>query len=560
MVTRKAASKTAPSRKAKAAPARKPASRATGRAVGKTAAKAPGKTARNAATKTPANTSGKSARKTSNNTPVKTTPPQATPATPVNYRARVRMYRHGLGDCFLLTFPRSAGKPFQVLIDCGALARDQTAMQALVTEIRDTVRGGPQGKARLDVVVGTHEHKDHLSGFNQARDIFESDFEFGSVWLAWTENLGKSEIKKIKDTKRKAVARLAALVDSASGAAKARFAGSDTVGLVQSLIGFSHEPLAAAPTVAEAFEYLKARGKKAGDLRYLEPGSDAFDLEGVDGVRVYVLGPPKDPVLLKTSAVTEAMKSKDVIYHLAGTGDVGMDALSAAVEAGTDMRADRYHPFSAEHRITLQVQDPVSKAMRPHPYHQAMKAFLAQNYDDPAQAWRRIDTDWLAAFGQLALDLDSDTNNTSLVLAFEFKATREVLLFVADAQIGSWLSWVDLEFKVAGQDRKVPALDLLSRTVFYKVGHHCSHNATAKVNGLELMTRDDLVAFIPLDKETAAKQGSKGWEMPAPPLFKALKERTGQRLVMSDVKETLSPEAAKAGVVATKTYVDFFLK
>ena len=48
----------------------------------------------------------------------------------------------------------------------------------IVEDIRDTVRDGAAGKARLDVVVATHEHKDHLSGFNQARDLFEQDFDF----------------------------------------------------------------------------------------------------------------------------------------------------------------------------------------------------------------------------------------------------------------------------------------------------------------------------------------------------------------------------------------------
>jgi hypothetical protein len=92
--------------------------------------------------------------------------------------------------------------------------------------------------------------------------------------------------------------------------------------------------------------------------------------------------------------------------------------------------------------------------------------------------WRRIDNDWLNAFGQLALDLDNDTNNTSLVLAFEFQKTGDVLLFVADAQVGSWQSWSKLEFKVPGRERPLSAHELLGHTVFYKVGHHCSHNAT----------------------------------------------------------------------------------
>jgi hypothetical protein len=73
------------------------------------------------------------------------------------------------------------------------------------------------------------------------------------------------------------------------------------------------------------------------------------------------------------------------------------------------------------------------------------------------------------------------------------------------------------------------------------------------------MNRDDLVAFIPLDQETSSKQGTKGWDMPARPLFKALNEKAVKRVVISDLKEKLTPEAAKAGVVATDTYIDYFL-
>ena len=34
-----------------------------------------------------------------------------------DFRVRVRMYRHGLGDCFLVTFRRAGRDPFQLLID-----------------------------------------------------------------------------------------------------------------------------------------------------------------------------------------------------------------------------------------------------------------------------------------------------------------------------------------------------------------------------------------------------------------------------------------------------------
>ena len=125
------------------------------------------------------------------------------------------MYRHGLGDCFLVTFPRKGQEPFHMLIDCGVLARDYVFMTGIVEHIRDTVRNGnANGKAHLDVVVATHEHKDHLSGFNQAREVFNNDFDFGAVWLGWTENLTKPEIKKIKEARKKAVAKLQAALAS----------------------------------------------------------------------------------------------------------------------------------------------------------------------------------------------------------------------------------------------------------------------------------------------------------------------------------------------------------
>ena len=492
--------------------------------------------------------------------------PYVAPGSPAKYRVRVRMYRQGLGDCFLVTFPRKGKDPFQILIDCGALARDSDSMKRVVEHIRGTVQNGKK-KARLDLVVGTHEHKDHLSGFNQARDVFENEFDFGAVWLGWTENLTKPEIKAIKDAKKKAAEKLHAALASPLAAA-----AGDALDGVAALLAFTDDAIPGTGKIAEALEYLKLRGRRAENLEFLEPGTGPIELDGVEGVRVYVLGPPRDPILLKGSEVTEQLKKDGVIYHLAATGDAGMDALAAAISAadalpGTD--GDRFHPFAAEHRITEEVPDPLNSGTRkPNPYYEGIRAFVGETYKAPAQEWRNIDHDWLNAFGQLALDLDSDTNNTSLVLAFEFVKTREVLLFVGDAQVGNWRSWANVAFNVPGRDKPLPAHDLISRTVFYKVGHHCSHNATIKTGGLELMTRDDLVAFIPLDRETAAKQGKKdpvtgipkGWDMPAKPLYKALMDTAKKRVVISDVNEKLTPEAKEANVFATDMFIDYFLE
>jgi hypothetical protein len=466
--------------------------------------------------------------------------PAVAPGSPAKYRVRVRMYRHGLGDCFLLTFPRKGQAPLQMLIDCGVLTRDKAFMTGLVEHIHKTV--APKGgKARLDVVAATHEHKDHLSGFNQARAVFNAKFDFGAVWLGWTENLTKQEVEKIKKAKKKAA-------DTLRAALAMPGLGPELEG-VEDLLAFSKDDdTTGSGKISEALEYLKLRGTEAGDLQYLEPGQEPLALDGVDGVRVYVLGPPLDPLLLKGSEVTEKMKRDGVIYHLGATGDTGMDGLAAAAGVGAVGDGERFFPFAAEHRIGRQ-----------SPYFRNLAGFLAQTYDDPEQSWRRIETDWMKAFGQLALDLDSDTNNTSLVLAFEFVKTGEVLLFVGDAQVGNWQSWADVEFKVPGRTKPLPAHDLLNRTVFYKVGHHGSHNATLKAGGLELMNQPGLVAFIPLDKATAKAQGKHGWDMPAEPLFHALLKKADERVVLSDATEALGAKAKAAGVRATAAYVDYFL-
>jgi hypothetical protein len=179
--------------------------------------------------------------------------------------------------------------------------------------------------------------------------------------------------------------------------------------------------------------------------------------------------------------------------------------------------------------------------------------------------------------GRSPCSLDNATNNTSLILALEIIEDGRVLLFAADAQLGSWLSWHDHTFTVAenGTTRDVSAKDLLDRTVFYKVGHHSSHNATTKAKGLERMKRTDLVAMIPLDSTTAENK----WEdtsWPAKKLYAALCKRTVGRVLRSDTgwpKASDRPSTISAAkwnaarkaaednkvIVVDKLYIDYHL-
>ena len=173
-------------------------------------------------------------------------------------------------------------------------------------------------------------------------------------------------------------------------------------------------------------------------------------------------------------------------------------------------------------------------------------------YRRKEDSWRTIDDDWLMQAEALALFLDTFTNNSSLVLAIELMESKKVLLFAADAQTGNWLSWD----KVPWVDKNVNTDDLLARTVFYKVGHHASHNATL-VAGFEKMKHPDLVAFIPVHKQDPNITKKNGWKMPAENLFVKLKEKTSNRVLQMDddnppecnpTKEPAKSSWAKTGI------------
>ncbi len=84
---------------------------------------------------------------------------------------RIRMYRQGLGDCFLLTsctdeHDATSHRPHRLRRAQGHDRRQDTTMQAVAAE-----RPRRRPAASLDRLVVTHEHWDHVSGFVQARTI-----------------------------------------------------------------------------------------------------------------------------------------------------------------------------------------------------------------------------------------------------------------------------------------------------------------------------------------------------------------------------------------------------
>jgi beta-lactamase superfamily II metal-dependent hydrolase len=116
---------------------------------------------------------------------------------------RIRMYDVGFGDCFLLFVPTSVGER-KILIDCGSIAQRKKSSAEIVGEIIKDVAGA-DGKPRIDVVVATHRHRDHISGFADRR---WNAVEVGEVWMPWTEKIGDPDADRIRQMQTRLAASL----------------------------------------------------------------------------------------------------------------------------------------------------------------------------------------------------------------------------------------------------------------------------------------------------------------------------------------------------------------
>jgi Metallo-beta-lactamase superfamily len=445
-----------------------------------------------------------------------------TPAAPAAGPVTVRHYCQGIGDCHLLRFPTAEGGDFWMLIDCGV----HSSVKGGSDRIRAIVADIAERTDRLDVVVVTHEHWDHVSGFLTAAETF-GKLTVGEVWMGWTEDPDDRQAQSLDKFKGEALAALQ-LASAAFGRSRGLSPFQLALGNgIDAVLGFNFG--AKGERVRSARDAAKRLSTR---VRYLDPtGRPPLTLPDLPNLRIYVLGPPRDAALL---GLTERASE---MYGLGGDGGwplVGAlgNALKVSEGAGT---ADYGMPFEPNAGTAL------SELLRPEAEDEAANAsnvaFFRDRYlgsrtarSEDDISWRRIDSDWLGASADLALQLDSRTNNTSLVLAFELVDSGHVLLFAADAQIGNWLSWQDLAWTV--DNKPVTAADLLARTVHYKVGHHGSENATPKAKGLELMEHEDLVAFVPTNEADAKKVG---WgEMPFHAILDELGRRTRRRVVRAD--------------------------
>ena len=390
-----------------------------------------------------------------------------------NPKLRVRMHNVGFGDAFLLFIPTSKGEK-TMLVDCGVHPNGvRNAMSKIVPEIINSVT--KNGKARIDIVVATHRHADHISGFAVKK---WQDVEVGEVWLPWTEERGNPAADKIRKAQHRLASALAArFSDDPRISFLARNSLSNKDAEDTLLGGFQGDP----------------------EMRYL-PAVDrakrTFKTPLLPGVKIHALGPTHDPELI---ALLDPPKGK---HFLRGTraaatddgseeedGAEGDESIGDAPDAGVELVDEPPPPLFPRFELT-----PAQYARR--------FAKLADSVSDAAILRERAATDWLGA----AASLEDAINGTSLVLVLEIG--NLCVLLAGDAEWGTWSEVLDDE-----QWR-----DLLSRTSLYKVSHHGSFNGTPKefVDDLLPARALSLVSLTHMDI----------WpSIPRRPLFTALKSK-----------------------------------
>jgi beta-lactamase superfamily II metal-dependent hydrolase len=341
----------------------------------------------------------------------------------------VRLFDVGLGDCIYCRIPDAYRNPqgvnakrdFHILIDCGSLSGSDYLKKAIAT--LKPMLPLENGKRRIDLLVVTHEHKDHMTGFGLK--IWD-DFVFGSIWMNAAMDPNHPEAKN------------AIKLHGFAATAMAR-----AVSLNLAMSPQLRELAAAMALNADAMKTLRERLPKSSKIKpkYVHADSKPAELAlPLDGATIRVIGPERDIDY----------------YYLGDPGDPklrkglrnGLRSALGLIENGLPNAAEAV-PAAAD------IKAPANLA--PGDFRQLRSRMMST----------------ALAFA----DLDGKVcNNTSVVLLIEWKGKR--LLFVGDAEWDGGFkdgSKGNCAWNVMWNKRK----SLLNRPLsFLKIGHHGSTNAT----------------------------------------------------------------------------------
>lgn len=419
------------------------------------------------------------------------------PASPKSLS--IRTYQVGFGDCFLLSFEYGSGNEKHVLVDFGSTSLPKDAPKTRMMDIALDIKKRTNGK--LDAVVATHRHKDHISGFETKAggkgtgDVIRS-LKPDVVVQPWTEN-PKLE-KEATGPKAKSLA-----------GSKRLSAASAHISALTQMHEVAGQSLAAAKNARYFSSALREQLRFLGEdnlknlsavknlmnmapNEYVFSGSDSGLGKVLPGVGIDVLGPPT----VKQTDTIKKQRAKD---------------------------PDEFWHFQAKFWLyqakALQLAGPSGSS----------KSILFPRHVSSHGPNFPVDARWLihharATQGsqllQIVRMLDKAMNNTSVVLVLQVGNKR--MLFPGDAQIENW------QFAL-GQEKYAK---LLTSVNLYKVGHHGSLNATPKSLWKLFKNRSKNPAaskrMISLMSTMEGKHGSEdsNTEVPRQTLVSALKSET----------------------------------
>jgi beta-lactamase superfamily II metal-dependent hydrolase len=96
----------------------------------------------------------------------------------------VRAYNVGVGDCIYCRIPKAirrgnAVEDFHILIDCGSKGSADPLAEA-IEHLKEMLPDAGGGKKRIDLLVATHEHEDHIKGLDP--EVF-TDIKIDNIWM-----------------------------------------------------------------------------------------------------------------------------------------------------------------------------------------------------------------------------------------------------------------------------------------------------------------------------------------------------------------------------------------
>jgi beta-lactamase superfamily II metal-dependent hydrolase len=305
---------------------------------------------------------------------------------------RIRMYDVGFGDCFLVTIP-APDRPRRILFDCGSIGMDGKTIGSVVDELVQAATD-PGQAPRIDLVVATHRHRDHVSGFASKA---WSQVTVGEVWMPWTEDPKDSQARDIRETQSRLAATLSRSLALVAHVAKNSYASQ-----LLDVVGNALSNDAAMNTLHHGF----AGNPTRRFLPTTKTGTDPIELPALPGVKIYVLGPSRDRNVIRDMDPPPGTSYLQLIDSLGG------------------VNGDAPRPF-ANNWITARSTVRLSRE----------DLALLESSGDSNEA-------------AVAVALDKAVNGTSLMLVLQIGAA--FLLFPGDAQWGTWDAvmrnpeWVDL--------------------------------------------------------------------------------------------------------------------